>query len=328
MLPTRPISCAGVVKELVLKTVDDTVGPLIVCVKFVEYLLRSVLKLEQDVILVRDNYDVAHEPLPDDIRARLREVYEITSIDSIEELSAVWVDVQLRFPDQVRRVLSGAEYGMFAAGYLRAAFGLDPSEPELTIVAHDKRWMKKKFADAGIPCARFISNYRTGVPLENDFFPVVAKPVAGTGSFNPKVLHSKEELDAYVMSEQLHPALVARQWAVEEKVDGDEYHVDAWLRAELGLEIAGIPGPGAEFTCAGFLSITPDRSGVVSNVPTAEEYRAFEGVTYVRITTAVGATYRHDNPSNWCVLLSMQARDQADFVAKCDELYSALPVLL
>jgi biotin carboxylase len=408
---------------------------LIVCVKFAEELLCSVFKLDQDVILVRDNYDVAHELLPDDIQARLYEMYEVTSIDSIEELSAVWVDVQLKFPDQVRRVLSGAEYGMFAAGYLRVAFGLNPSEPELTIVGRDKRWMKQKFSDAGIPCARFVSNYQPGVPLEADFFPVVAKPVAGTGSFNTKVFHSKEELDAYVTSEQLHPALAARQWAVEEKIDGDEYHVDAvwvdgeiaflsvgrylvprieamkqparngsvvlspaehretyemfkehmrkfgnevdfqagithaeffwsgeeedeaylseiatrfagavipqvieaafgidiidaWLRAELNLEIVGIPGSDADFTCAGFLSITPDRSGVVSNVPSAEDYHAFDGVTYVRITTETGATYQHDSPSNWCVLLSMRARDEADFVTKCDELYKTLPVLL
>jgi biotin carboxylase len=104
--------------------------------------------------------------------------------------------------------------------------------------------------------------------------------------------------------------------------------VDAWLRAELGLDVDGIPEPDRTFTCAGFVAITPSQSGIVSSVPTEEEYRAFDGVTYVRILTAVGETYSHDNPSNWCVLLSMTARDEADFLEKCDELYRTLPVLV
>lgn len=403
---------------------------MIVCLKFPEKLLQRVLELESDVIIVRDAYDVANESIAEEMRARLCGVYEIGRLDSIEEMSAVFVDLQLRYPGRIRAVLSGAEYGMYGAAYLRTALGMDLREPDLTITARDKRWMKKAFADAGIPCARIISNYRPGDEVPADMFPVVAKPAAGTGSFNTAILDTPAELAAFVDAEQLHPALVSNQWAIEQKLEGDEYHVDmiwqdgeivftsvgrylmprlaalatpsrnasiilsptadaalyatfhelmttfgvakrltagtthaeffvdaagqpylsevatrfagaaipqairaafgvdiidAWMRTELGLQ-PDLTGHPAGHRLAGWLNVSPAADGEVLSVPSAEEYLAADGVVEVAISVSPGRAYRHDNPSNWCVLVALTAVDEQEFADRCDYLYAKLPV--
>lgn len=403
---------------------------MIVCLKFPEKLLSKVLELESEVILVRDAYDVANEPVSSEIRARLHAVYEVDRLDSIEEMSAVFVDLSLKYPGAIRAVLSGAEYGIFAAAYLRTALGIDPREPDLGITVRDKRWMKKSFVEAGIPCARIISNYQLGDTVPDDMFPVVVKPAAGTGSFNTAILDTPSELETFVAAEQLHPALAARQWAVEQKLDGEEYHVDmvwqdgdivfssvgrylvprlaalnipsrngsiilspvedadlyatfgelmkrfgkskklssgvthaeffvdadgqpyisevatrfaggsipgaiqaafgvdiieAWMRVELGLA-PNLNIHPAGYRLAGWLHVSPDEDGVICKVPTEEEYLTADGVVDVAIAATVGQPYRHDNPSNWCVLVTITAPNEQCFIDRCDDLYVTLPV--
>lgn len=402
---------------------------MIVCVKFPEDLLLRVLDLETDVVLIRDAYDIANEPLPQAIKDRLRDVYQVERLDSIEELSGVFVDLRLRH-ESVHAVLAGAEYGVFAAAYLRCAFGIDSREPDLAISMRDKRWMKKSFVDAGIPCAGIISNYKPGDSVPVEMFPVVAKPAAGTGSFNTAVLNSQAELEEFVSKEQLHPALISHQWAVEEQLRGDEYHVDmiwmngeivftsvgrymvprlsalhkpsrngsiilspssntdlyqifnrmmkkfgiqkgltsgvthaeffvdannnvyisevatrfagaavpqaiyaafgvdiidAWLRVELGLEpdFTGYPDG---YRMSGWLAVSPTKSGQVQSVPAETDYLAIDGVVDAQVKTALGQHYVHNNPSNWCVLLTLTAHDEQMFTELCDEIYAKLPV--
>ena len=71
-------------------------------------------------------------------------------------------------------------------------------------------------------------------------FPIVAKPAAGTGSFNTAILQTADDLDAFVSTEQLHPALASHQWAIEQKLEGDEYHVDMiWQGGEIVFTSVG-----------------------------------------------------------------------------------------
>lgn len=403
---------------------------MIVCLKFPESLLSHLLDLESEVILIRDGYDVLNETLSESLQSRLTAIYEVDRIDSIEEMSGVFVDLELKYPGAIRSVLSGAEYGMFGAAYLRSALGIDPREPDLAITVRDKRWMKKAFVDAGIPCARIISNYQPGDPVPSDMFPVVAKPAAGTGSFNTAILLTPEDLADYVSTEQLHPALASHQWVVEQKLDGDEYHVDmiwqhgkivftsvgrymvprltaldipsrngsiilspeqyadlyrtfgelmakfgaakgltsgvthaeffvdtdgqpfisevatrfagaavpqairsalgvdiidAWMRVELGLE-PDLTGHADGYRLAGWLAVSPTKDGLVCAVPTEADYLEVDGVADVVIKVSPGQTYRHDNPSNWCVLLTITASDERSFMNCCDDLYTKLPI--
>ena len=403
---------------------------MIVCLKFPEFLLSRVLKLGAEVILVRDAYDVLNEPLSDEVRTRLRAVYEVDRLDSIEEMSGVFVDLELKYPRAISSVLSGAEYGMFSAAYLRSALGLDPREPDLAITVRDKRWMKKAFSDAGIPCAPIISNYQPGDSVPKEMFPIVAKPAAGTGSFNTAILQTADDLDAFVSTEQLHPALASHQWAIEQKLEGDEYHVDmiwqggeivftsvgrymvprlvaldkpsrngsiilspethaelyrsfgelmtkfgvakgltsgvthaeffvdangqpyisevatrfaggavpeainaafgvdiidAWLKVELGLE-PDLTGCAEGYRLAGWLAVSPTKNGQIRAVPTKAEYLASEGVVDAAVKVAPGQDYRHDNPSNWCVLVTIAAPDEKSFMGRCDDLYARLPI--
>lgn len=403
---------------------------MIVCLKFPENLLCQILELESEVVLVRDAYDILNEPMSDSTRTRLCAVYEVESVDSIEELSGVFVDLELKYPKAVRAVLSGAEYGMYGAAYLRTVLGIDPREPDLAISVRDKRWMKKAFVDASIPCAQIISNYKPGDSVPEGMFPVVAKPVAGTGSFNTAVLQSQAELDDFVGTEKLHPALSSHQWAVEQKLSGEEYHVDmiwrdgeivftsvgrymvprlaalespsrngsiilspdvhadlyesftdlmvkfglqkkivsgvthaeffatpdgkvyisevatrfaggaipqaiyaafevdiidAWLRVELGLDLEAMSEP-ADYRLAGWLAVSPTEDGEISHVPSEAAYRSVPGVTDVVVKVAQGDSYRHDNPSNWCVFLTITAPNEQAFLDSCDDVYSSLPI--
>ena len=93
----------------------------------------------------------------------------------------------------------------------------------------------------------------------------------------------------------------------------------------MGLE-PDLTGCAEGYRLAGWLAVSPTKNGQIRAVPTKAEYLASEGVVDAVVKVAPGQDYRHDNPSNWCVLVTIAAPDEKSFMGRCDDLYARLPI--
>ncbi|MEW2577306.1 hypothetical protein [Streptomyces syringium] len=210
----------------------------IVFCKWDRSMLRILLARGAAVHLVLDDYDWAHGPDPA-LLARAASVHRVRHFDSIDELSAVAVDLMLSGAP-VEKVTGFTEFSQFGAGHLAHLLGLDSPSPRSAAATRDKRLMKLRAAEAGWRHARFRSLPTAG-PTETDPLPLVAelglplvvKPVTGMGTLSTAKAESVDELRTLLAGRALAPELHSRQLLVEEFVAGREYHVDAvWRDAE------------------------------------------------------------------------------------------------
>jgi len=197
-------------------------------------LLGALLDLGAEVHLVLDRLDVMHENPSEELLGRCRQVYRVSGFDTLEELSAIAVDLRTRGQD-IDLVFSHNELSQFGAGYLELLLGL-ATDPLVHVSHRDKRLMKQRVRDAGVPTARFrslpdptdraaVAAVAAEMPM-----PVVVKPAAGYGAMSTLRADTPEQLVEIVANFTYAPLLRSRQLIVEEFVDGQEMCVDAiWV---------------------------------------------------------------------------------------------------
>jgi biotin carboxylase len=207
-----------------------TNGALILC-KWQPELASALLGSTADVYLVLDDYDVQHGGAQGAVLEGFRQVYRVSSFDSLEEVAAVAADLELRGA-QVSRVLSHTEFSQFGAGYLEVLLGL--TDDPLRHVAHrDKRLMKKRVRAAGVRTADFASLPDPADRAANDRAaaaiggPMVVKPAAGFGTMSTLRVEDAAGLAAATADFRYAPLLRCKQLIVEEYVPGTELIVDA-----------------------------------------------------------------------------------------------------
>ncbi len=194
-------------------------------------LLGALLDLGAEIHLVLDRYDVMHESPSEELLGRCRQVYRVSGFDTLEELSAIAVDLRTR-GQAIDLVLSHNELSQFGAGYLELLLGL-ATDPLVHVSHRDKRLMKQRVRDAGVPTARFMSlpdpTDRAAVAAVGAALPmpVVVKPAAGYGAMSTLRADTPEQLAEIAANFQYAPLLRSRQLIVEEFVDGQEMCVDA-----------------------------------------------------------------------------------------------------
>lgn len=204
----------------------------IVCFRCDEKVLSNLFELNSKdgkIVLIMDEWDIANVKYNSNILDNITKIYKIKSIDSIEELATVYVDLSEEY-DKFDLAISGTEYSMFAAGYFNALINNDFESLNMTIATRDKRYMKQKFDLANLNFARYKSSYSL-VNLERGEYhglryPVVAKPVTGLGCYNTCRLENETELKDYFKELTALPFLKADTITLEEFVVGDEYHLD------------------------------------------------------------------------------------------------------
>lgn len=168
-----------------------------------------------------------------------RKRYFIESFDSIEDLSKIYFDIINDYPD-LYAILNGAEYGIFASGYLKALLFNDTLHLKNAIYTRNKKAMKSLFLNAGILNAKSYGTYNAQELLHNKLknvvFPIVAKPISGTASFNTEIIESNEDLKVYARELNFHPAIVSKYIILEQYIQGAEYHVDIiWSAGEISF---------------------------------------------------------------------------------------------
>jgi biotin carboxylase len=200
--------------------------------------LRVLLDAQVPVHVVLDEWDVAFGDIDEELLASAAGVYRVTNFDSIEQLTAVAVDLRLR-DAKISRIASFAEFSQYGAGLLSTFLGVNPAGLELATVTRDKRAMKARQREAGVPCARSLSVPDADHPptpaevAETVGFPAVVKPVSGMNAMATIRVNNPEEYLAGVAALEFPPEIGSRQLIIEEYIDGAEFHCDAvWSDGE------------------------------------------------------------------------------------------------
>ncbi len=216
----------------------DGASAVVVC-KYQPELLVALLDRHAEVCLVLDSVDRLYESPDQQLLARCRKVYNISSFDSVSELAAVTVELRSSCPP-ITRVFNQNELSQFGAGYLQLLLGM--ADDPLHHVSHrDKRLMKQLVRDAGVPTAEFRS-----LPDVTDTAaiaevagalsaPLIVKPAAGFGSNTTVRVDDVAALGEVAASLTFDTSQRSRQLIVEEYVAGDEVCVDAIWSAEKPL---------------------------------------------------------------------------------------------
>jgi biotin carboxylase len=194
------------------------------------YWCKELLASETNLVLV----DLADSVVPDDAITRYSRVYRVRDWGDLGALAAIAGDLATAGED-VAMVYSPTEYTQAAAGYLRAALGLDPGAVRAVLATRDKRLMKQLAEQAGLAATPWCTV--RGAELERDLeqvaatlrFPVVAKPVDGFGTIDTEVLESVEDISEHASRVRLGQPGGPQMFAVEQFVEGTEYHADALL---------------------------------------------------------------------------------------------------
>lgn len=144
---------------------------------------------------------------------------------------------------RIAGVTSSSEYSIGIAGEVARALGLPHQDPAAVAVCRNKNAQRIRLRDAGLPGPRFAAARTPGEAFAAAVgigFPVVVKPVAGSGSIGVRLCTTPGEVKAaagHVLDTDHRALALPPQEAVlvEEYLDGREYSVEV-----LGTEVVGI----------------------------------------------------------------------------------------
>lgn len=195
-----------------------------------EGLLRRLLARQADVVLVIDAQEHTIGTVAE-LAPALHRLHVVTSFDQLSDLTALAVSEQLA-GTAFDEIVGATEPAQLATGYLAGLLAGDTAALSRSVLLRDKRAMKERLRQAGVPVARQITlptASRTADCIEEIDrqlgWPAVVKPVAGTGSTHTAVLADPVAAQAYLSAEDCPATLMAEQY-----IAGVELHVDAvWL---------------------------------------------------------------------------------------------------
>ncbi|URM89122.1 ATP-grasp domain-containing protein [Streptomyces sp. MRC013] len=201
---------------------------------------RQVLLLNSDkpevVRALADRADLRVRVLTRKAYAGLYTGWETAFVDSFEDLSQVErAAYELVSGGPVDHVIAATEKSVLPAGLIRSLLGLPGPTFDQSLWAAHKRAMKARLRSAGLPVADFAQAATVDdIPraARRIGWPVMVKPVFGSGSRCTYRLDSQEEFDARRLSGGFE-ALAARRVPVQvERLVRfrDEYHCDGVVR--------------------------------------------------------------------------------------------------
>lgn len=132
-----------------------------------------------------------------------------------------------------QKIIAYHEYDLLRAARLREFFGLEGQTCQSALAYRNKILMKDILQRAGIKVPVFA-------PVNSPFdilgftrrngFPVVVKPVMGTGGDRATILRSLSEVEDYVRTEKAFNDTHQTDLEIESFVEGTTYHVDGFIR--------------------------------------------------------------------------------------------------
>ncbi|MCF2132233.1 ATP-grasp domain-containing protein [Strepomyces sp. STD 3.1] len=127
---------------------------------------------------------------------------------------------------QFRVIIATSEYDLLRAGRLRNILGIPGQSFESALLFRDKILMKKCLREAGINVPNF-KKIESALDLysfvQTHGYPVIVKPIDGSGSESTSVLRNREDMLDYLAFG------IANNLEVESFVEGDMYHIDGLI---------------------------------------------------------------------------------------------------
>ncbi|HEV7588755.1 MAG TPA: ATP-grasp domain-containing protein [Longimicrobium sp.] len=162
-------------------------------------------------------------------------VVERTDEDALEPL------LRARYgADGIAGITSSSEYFVATAAALAARFGLPGPGAAAVHAARDKSWQRRTMADAGLPTPAFrpAASAPEAIWAAREIgFPVVVKPVSGSGSVGVRACATAAEVGRHAAA-LLSRAVAAgepRRVLVEERIDGPEFSVELFSGRVVGI---------------------------------------------------------------------------------------------
>ncbi|HEX2079992.1 MAG TPA: ATP-grasp domain-containing protein [Longimicrobium sp.] len=134
-------------------------------------------------------------------------------------------------------ITSSSEYHVATAAALAARFGLPGPDAGSVRAARDKSHQRRVLAAGGVPTPAFrvVGSAAEAVGAAGQIgFPVVVKPLDGSGSVGVRACADADEVDAHA-SRLFAPADAEPRVLVEQLVAGDEYSVEVFSGRVIGI---------------------------------------------------------------------------------------------
>lgn len=133
-----------------------------------------------------------------------------------------------------QRVIAFHEYDLLRAAKLREFFGITEGQNYQSALAfRDKILMKEILAKKGVrlPAFKRISSPLDIIEFSNKhFFPVIVKPILGTGSDRATVLRNLDEVKLFIRNEKSFNDDYLTDLEIESFVEGVTYHVEGFVQ--------------------------------------------------------------------------------------------------
>lgn len=146
----------------------------------------------------------------------------------------------------VAGITSSSEYFIATAAALAARFGLAGPDAAAVHAARDKSWQRRALRDGGVavPAFRAVETAFEAVLAAREIgFPVVLKPVAGSGSVGVRACADPDEVEAHAAA--LFAENADERVLVEALVEGPEFSVEVFSGAVIGITRKHLGDPPA-----------------------------------------------------------------------------------
>lgn len=171
---------------------------------------------------------------------------EVIRVDAVDE-DALFDLIQARFGDALAGITSSSEYWVATAAALAARFGLPAPDAEAVRAARDKSWQRRALQAGGVaaPAYRAVSSAADAVAAADEIgYPVVLKPVSGSGSVGVRACHDADETARHATALFADASGDARV-LVEELVEGAEFSVEVFDGRTIGVTRKHLGAPPA-----------------------------------------------------------------------------------
>jgi hypothetical protein len=131
--------------------------------------------------------------------------------------------------NSINCIIAGSEPDVLRAAILRDTFNLPGQSYESALAYRDKAIMKKYLKNKTISIAPYtiLREYTDLFQfIQQHNYPIVIKPIAGSGGVKTYIIRNQEELDEVLQSDIIQYREHASKFLVEKFISGEMYHID------------------------------------------------------------------------------------------------------
>lgn len=173
--------------------------------------------------------DAPYDSLHPELQGALTEYYRVEDMENYAEMYRAVAFFCFKY-GKIDGLESNNEYWLEQDAKLREDFNIPGLKPEELSRIKCKSGMKKYYAEAGVPCARYhlVTDLEESLQfVKKTGYPVIVKPDNGVGASDTYKIGTEEEL------REFHEAdFGGIQFIMEEFVRGDIYSYDAVIDSE------------------------------------------------------------------------------------------------